>query len=381
MVAKWRRPCQHYLHRPSFGTRRIAPPGRGGVDSSMEPKPEPSTRSRARSVSRWAIGLALLSASGPARSQSPENGDSEDPAFKKTAARLSYVRGAGAEQCAEESQLRQSVAEHMGYDPFVEQADHEVVVLLRKRESGLAATVEIRDGQGKLEGKRHLTSAGTGCEELSKAAALAVSIALDPLLQNAAEKPPDPAPSPVVPAPVARERPTTVAPSAPSRPAEPVRVALGGGLMASNGAAPSTSAGLLALARVHQGGWSLGLGGRVDFPAEATASRGGIRTQLVLGSLIPCLHYDALRACATVSFGALQGTATGVDETTTQTTFYAAAGARLGWGVALSQRLSLEPFAGADATLTPTTLSLNDREEWTSPPVAGSVGLLLLGIL
>ena len=117
--------------------------------------------------------------------------------------RFSYERGSGTSSCPDEAAVRGAVAERLGYDPFAGDAPESVVVKLKRTDRGLRAEVEIRDRSGHATGARSLDSASArnDCTELASALALAVALAIDPLL--IARPPPEPAcpPPPRVPSP------------------------------------------------------------------------------------------------------------------------------------------------------------------------------------
>src|SRR5262249_17972003 len=96
-------------------------------------------------------------------------------------AKLVYVRGAGAESCPGEAEMRSAVARRLGYDPFFPVAAKTVVTPLAHTAAGYRAHVQIVSEDGKVRGERDLAASGDDCAELLAALALAVSIAIDDL--------------------------------------------------------------------------------------------------------------------------------------------------------------------------------------------------------
>src|SRR5262249_60144604 len=104
----------------------------------------------------------------------------EPPAHGRVAARLLYVRGAGAEHCPEPAALRAAVAERLGYEPFADDAKIVVSATLSGDGRTMRARIELRDASGEVAGSREITSRENDCAELAASAALATSIAVDP---------------------------------------------------------------------------------------------------------------------------------------------------------------------------------------------------------
>jgi hypothetical protein len=121
---------------------------------------------------------------------------------------------------------------------------------------------------------------------------------------------------------------------------------------------------------------SLGLEARADLPVTASAEpRGEVKSSLYLVSLLPCVHHAFVHGCASLSLGALHAAGEGISEPDDETTFYSSTGGRLGVDLALNRRLALTAFGGLAATLTLTSLELNDREVWRTPALIAIVGL------
>jgi hypothetical protein len=333
-----------------------------------------------------------------------------DPPAATPTARLDVTRGPGTSGCPTDEEIRNAVSGRLGYDPFQPDAKRLVSASIAREGKGLTVTVGLRNDAGRSAGSRVLSSAQNDCVELASAMTLAISIAIDPLAFTRAATPP-PAPPPTPPAPVSAPPPvdapppTAPAPVAPPpappeaatpqlapTPPPPARssperassealaIQPSFGTVASVGAAPGVAFGLAGQLAVRRGAMSIGIEGRKDFPMFAsTGSGGGVTTSLWLASLVPCVHRSFFAGCALGSAGALQGTGYGVDRPQSQTTPYAAAGARLAADFDADRPLSLQINVDFLATLTPTKLLLNGTTAWTTPPASGALGLVLVG--
>jgi hypothetical protein len=104
--------------------------------------------------------------------------------------RLTYVRNKGAELCPPEEVVRTEVATRLGYDPFFVWAERTIVAQVWREPKGYRAAVQLVDAKGLVSGSRALRSQSDDCSELVKAAALAISISIDPDSVTRAPGPP-----------------------------------------------------------------------------------------------------------------------------------------------------------------------------------------------
>lgn len=284
----------------------------------------------------------------------------------KLAARLIYSVPEKLAECPDERSLRDAVAARLGYNPFNVQAERTISARISRGKHGLKASVELSNAAGEITGLRQLESAKGDCRELGSAMELAITVAIDPMvLARPHSIVPD---GPVVPAPKA----------APRRDKVTLRASFGA--LASLGSAPAINFGFAAQIGLRWRIASFALEGRADLPASATtAPPSGVESQLFLASFVPCVHYRFALACALVSLGALQGKGIHVDRPRDETTFYSAAGVRIGAEIHLVSFLSLRISLDVLGTLTRTTLTINDAASWTTPPVSGNLGLSLVG--
>lgn len=151
-------------------------------------------------------------------------------------------------------------------------------------------------------------------------------------------------------------------------------------LVASARAEPSPALGYALAIGLRRHSLSLAVEGRADIPAGTDAVDGrSVRSNVVVGSLVPCIRPGALLGCAVLSAGALNGTGEGVALSSPRTTFYAAAGARGGAEWAPWDSLAFGGYVEVLATLTRTDLRLNGAIVWTTPPFSGGLGLQAIG--
>lgn len=294
------------------------------------------------------------------------------------ALRLTYSRGEGAASCPDEQALRESVAARLGRDPFRADGHGTVSATLTRGPRGLRAVVELRDRSGRVTGSRLLTTARKDCQELAAAMALAICIAVDPLVLSRVLPPKEPPPPPPPPAPP----PCPSCPVCPPPPRAPVRFRAGAGVQLDIGAVPTlASLGIVAQAELRHRVFSLALEGRIDpelGSARAAADTGGVGATLLLALLVPCARLRSLGLCALLGMGALRGRGVDLAVPGHDTTFYAAAGARLSLEVPLlPQRLALDLHLDGLAPLTRTGLRIDGAEVWATPPIAGGLGAIL----
>jgi hypothetical protein len=345
-----------------------------------------------RRVLERALGFAVLLATGWARADPGAPGAA--PPDAAHTARLTYVRGSGAEVCPDEEALRGAVARRLGYDPFRSDAPRSVRASVRVAGGGLHGEVQLGDASGAVMGARHLSAAGDDCDELVAAMALAISIAIDPNSLSSAPPPPPPAapappPGSLAPPFSARTAPPAGAPDltapplpAPLPPPSPPRAPraeapagwLGLGGVVAAGTAPRISGGVAVQAGLRWGRLSAALEGRADPPASTSAQGRRVSATVLTVGVVPCFHVRVAAVCAVGSAGVLHGAGAGVARPKSETTPYGAMGPRLGVAIPLVPRLSAEVHGDIAFTLTPTTLELDGRGVWTTPAAAAAFG-------
>ncbi|MGZ3454115.1 MAG: hypothetical protein ACXVEF_31195 [Polyangiales bacterium] len=298
-------------------------------------------------------------------------------AAERPAAHLEYARKPGAELCADESGTRDAVAARLGYDPFRDDAERRIKVTITHDGKGFHATIE--------EGTRvrKLDSASKDCADLSSSIAVSLATAIDPLgIGAAASSAPSASTAPSA---SISAKPTASSPPKPSaapapKPTELAFVATVGG-HAAFGAAPDLAFGLTTGFAVRIPTFQFGIEGRVDAEARGPGPNGGeVKSSIIGLSFVPCVYQEVLFACAVGTFGALRGAGAGVGSPRKATTFYSAAGVRLGVEIPLAGPIALRIHGDALSTITRTTLFVQDAEAWTTPTVHGIFGLDLAGI-
>jgi hypothetical protein len=322
-------------------------------------------------------------------------------------ARLAYVRGAGAEQCADEKGLRLAIAVRLGYDPFVAWAPKTVHADIARDGARLRARVYLAGEDGRAEGTRVLFAPLEDCDKLLAAVALAVSIAIDPMSTGAADGvPPSDAKATKRGAADAREEGANAqAPSAP--PAEtratpvidaraetsdrgtdvestrreslPAGVDGAGGLgtVLSTGTSPDIAVGVAASFRIGWRSASLGVEGRYQFPdaRETDTGRGAVETKMFLVSLEPCWRLSPFAICALATVGSLSGEGTGILQPLAPSTLYWGAGGRGAVEVVLSSPLSLRGHVDLVGNGSRAILAIDGREVWRVTALSAAAGV------
>jgi hypothetical protein len=304
-------------------------------------------------------------------------------------ATLHYVREPGAERCLEQERLEAEIAGRLGYAPFTDGAATRIDVRVEASGKGLRALIRFVAGSTPPR-ERVLDSPGTDCVELGASLALTIALAIDPVAATGAAPPPT-APAAATAPPVEPSAPRAM-PTAPPKPAPevppvaapappPPSWSLGflAGATVGTGTLPAPTFGPSVAAEVALLRFAFGVEGRFDFPrtAEEDGSSRSVRAYAVRVSPLACLRIRPLLLCAVPSFGAVHGEGQGVEFPGSATTAWVAAGLRVGGDFFLTQRIWLRPTLEGQAVMTPTELRLNDREIWSSPPIAVSLGLAL----
>jgi len=111
-------------------------------------------------------------------------------------AKLTYVRGLGAEKCPDEAALRKEVAARLGFDVFFPWARRTVVAEITKGPRGFRARLQILGEDGVVLGVRSIDATSDSCTDVAHALALAMSIAVDDFGLDDVPPPTPPPPSP-----------------------------------------------------------------------------------------------------------------------------------------------------------------------------------------
>lgn len=308
-----------------------------------------------------------------------------EAALATPSARLVYSRGPGAESCPDEAALRKAVASRVGYDPFFAWAEKTIVAsLLRAEPKGFVARVHLVDSAGVEHGSRELRSDQT-CADLLDAAALAIAIAIDPLLlvpvpQKQAPTPeatPAATPQPWVDAPPRARLPAPLREEPAPRPATVFSVSAG--VVESVGVAPKLAAGLSLGGDVRWRDVSLALEARIDAPAGRSIEKPvgltptTVSTWVLLATVAPCGHLRALEMCGLAQLGSLQASTNASGEGSGASAWIAIGG-RVGVNQRISGGTTLRLRTDVLANLNPVSIAINGLPVWTAPRAAASYG-------
>ncbi len=303
---------------------------------------------------------------------------------------LTYEIGPGALGCPSQAEFERSVERQLGYRPFVDAAPRRVIIRASASAAGLHGTLLWRNADGTPQGERELAVDHRDCRELARSMAFAIVVQLQ-LLAGAPPRDTPRARERQLPAPEPEPEPepdaAEPAPSYDTTPSEPPTipvferdrgpwipsVGLGAGI--ASGLAPRASGLGRLFGALRQDTFSIEVGGMASWPTTERDSDGnGFRSNVWLGTLAPCLHYEALSGCAVGQLGQLRVRGVGLDRASTPTGLLGEAGVRLG----LSQ--SLGPVVAslrleALFVLTEWSVEVNDIESWTMPDSTFQLGL------
>jgi hypothetical protein len=310
------------------------------------------------------------------------------------ATRLEYARSERAAACPDRSALKAAVSKRLGYDPFFPAARQTIVVEIIDLDGALRAQMRLVDDNGMIVGSRELREKIEHCDELVASLALAISIALDPSAalgeasgvatkaDHAAPVSEEPLPEPTLES-VAQEHPPKPSQTRQPMAAAPTQetldrfqVGIRSALFADTGTAPALAFG-----------WRVGLDLRrswyrfaADFSQQLPTSKelaegGQARASLLAGSLAPCVANDTLAGCGLLKFGALQTRGEEIAYSSSQSTFYAALGARFEYTPTVLGKLQLLTQFDVLKPLTPVSLRVLGEEVWHSPSLTFAVGV------
>jgi hypothetical protein len=306
--------------------------------------------------------------------------------FAGAAAKLTYVRAAGAERCADEGQLREAIAARVGYDLFFPWAPKSVVVEVRgAKPRGYRAVVQIVDDHGLVLGQRSLDSRGDDCADLLRALALAISIAVDdrsleyvppppsdPPVAADPARPSDPEPEPPAPAPT-----PVLAEDATGHETAPPVLSFSTWVtpLVTFDSAPGPAVGAEAEAVVTHRNVSVGLGIRADAPASVSVPPGGsVSTWLAAVTLAPCLRGPLGASVCGLGAAGWFAADGHVASPNRDGELFAAAGGRLGFDAPVGGRFVFVAHADALAALTRFDVKVGAASVFRVPPVSIAVG-------
>jgi hypothetical protein len=310
-------------------------------------------------VSASLVVLFILAAEPAADAQVPP------PAAATTEpeprARLVYTPEPEPGACPTLEEFYAAVNARAGRELFGEPATVTIDVSIRRDGAGHLATVDLPDADRTKRATRELRSE-TSCADVASAAALVVSIALDP---TSILRPP-PAPPPPV---------ATPAPPRPRR-----WLALGAGPRGAWGLTPSLAGGLAlsALLRAERASLGVELSGFAS--GDAKYATGNVSLLPLAIAAVPCRAWTHWEACGVGTLTALRGAGSGFTEDFTAWRVLAGVGARGGFGQDVGPA-RLRAFAEGDIFLPRTTFLVGDSVAWTTRSVSFLAGVDLLFFL
>ncbi|MBX7113461.1 MAG: hypothetical protein K1X64_03930 [Myxococcaceae bacterium] len=284
-----------------------------------------------------------------------------------TTVTITHIRGEGTLSCPDEAALKGNVVSRLGYDPFVPAAPVRALTRFTRAGQRFSASLElVREGEAPRT--RTLDSESTDCRDVAESLALALTLAIDPQF-------------------LVREKPRAVPPAPPPLPvpavphaSAPVELAVYGGGLVSVGLSPSPTVGGNVGLGFRYRALALYGEGRFDAPASIELAAGVVHTSLLLGTVLPCLQWKHIGACMSLSVGALQ-----VDGRLAfgrrDTSPVVKAGVRLQYEWMLFRHVGLLIHGEVSGVPTRVTVFADDVAIWSTSPVAGNVGLGIIGVL
>ena len=313
-----------------------------------------------------ALASAILLASGSALPA---------PAALPHVARLEYLLAPGAKGCSPEAVFRSAVGSQVGHAVLAAGAPALLRVTLSRRakDGHYEAALDLFDTSSALL-LHQVTPPSDRCSDAVQAAAVIAAETLDPVHVERPSPPPPPPPVTIaVPAP-----PPVIA-AEPS----PWEGHAGLGSWLGLGVAPRPAAGLSGEVGIRWRMVSLSGELRWDPPAGVEAGDGArLSTWRLIGAALPCGHLSweswGLFGCGVVQAGKIWGRSEGVPAPATIGEPYLGMGARFGAELRLmpiTPHLGLRLSADVLGNVTRSTFLIDDRAVWTTPRLAGGVGL------
>jgi hypothetical protein len=118
------------------------------------------------------------------------------------------------------------------------------------------------------------------------------------------------------------------------------------------------------------------VGGEISWPTTTRREDGaGFGTQIIVASLAGCGHWDQVNACVLAKGGLLRIAGQNIDQPTMSSGSIFQTGLRLGWTQPIAWRVFVAAHAAGLMNLTHWTVSLDSTPVWSSPRLAGTLGL------
>jgi hypothetical protein len=292
-------------------------------------------------------------------------------------ARLVYVRGDGAGDCPNEVDLRMWVMARLGYDPFSPQASRVVIARVEARAHQLFSSVEVADEHGLSTGQRELSSKNERCQELARAMALSISLAIDPERASLAQDEPVVAPTPApTPTPTPAPAPRAPLPPAAKQEATPPHVVLHAAFESGVGQLPGLVLGGRLGIGLRLRAVSLALEARGALtPGDDLTPRGSLTGSLLAAGLAGCAHFGVIGLCAVAQAGQQRLGTRDVAQPNTSSGLYLGFGPRLGLEAPLTRRLAITVDLEGVLNATRNRALLTGREVWKAPVLGSTLSL------
>ena len=304
--------------------------------------------------------------------------------------RFVYIRGPGTESCPDRNGAREAVKKRLGYDPFFPSADKTIIARVEREASKLRGEVELVDEHGTQVGRREFSAAQDECEQLVRAMALSISIAIDPKsaetysqgpeptapADSAESQPPSPPvldSEPVAPPAVAVPSRASSAPIDSSTKAARWIWSIGLGATMQFESMPQTALGATGFLALRKSAWSLAVEGELDAPATTEEQGVQLRTSGGALKMLPCGHWKWLSACqlTVLRWHSATGDTSGVGGSARSL----ALGVRLGAELPLSAKFGLLAYGDLLLTPLPVRLESEGRTLWETPVFSGGLGI------
>jgi hypothetical protein len=229
---------------------------------------------------------------------------------------------------------------------------------------------------------REIRSPARDCDEVVASLALALAIRIDPesLVAGSASTEPEAArDTEAKRGPERQDSPVPAPPMGTEARAHPLVLRSSIGVVGSVGSGPEPTAGATVQLGIRWRDASVGLEGRGDLPTEEAAASGGrVRSGLLAGSVVPCIHHRAFLGCLLGVVGVLRASGESVQEAKSESIPFLAFGARIGAEVPLASPLSIRAHLDAMAPLTRATLRLDNAPVWRTPAFSSALGAALV---
>lgn len=293
---------------------------------------------------------------------------------------LQYRVDPSIEGCPEEQGVRDTLAAKLGYDPFVEPAEHRATLKVVPRGAGIVGILEL---EGPRKGRREIDSSRSDCREVVDALVMAAAIAIDPAVivrppsSTSSSQPPPSAPPPSSSAPPPQPPPSQPPIERPPPPDPRPTYAILAGATFLVGELPSSAAALEAGGRIRFGWGSVAMTVMGSTTAETDrVGPGAGHVDLMALNLLPCGHAGSWSGCLVGSFGRLRAKGEDVDLPKQVIRRTGAAGAMVAydWVPTRDSFLAVGVTGGVLVPLTRTSMYVDGEEVWTTPSIAGRIG-------